>query len=455
MRPTAGSGPIRRACASASDLAQALLGRPRVLLLDEPTTGLDPALRQTFYEILNELRDDGATVLISSHALNELEDRAEHVLIMNRGLLVAQGTLSELRSISQLPIRVSLDFAPGATVPAAWMNGASVATPRGRILLVPDEARKMDVLRAAAGDPNVTNIEIAAPTLDELYAHFLNTSGERRVRTIVIIAVKEIQEGLRNRWVLATTLLLAALALSLTFLGSAPTGNVGAGALDVVVVSLSSLTIFLLPLIALLISHDAVVGEMERGTMTLLLSYPVGRGQVILGKFCGHVLILAFATVIGYGAAAAALAITGASVLAASWYAFASMLGTSIMLGAVFVAVGYLISSLVRDRGTAAGISVGVWLLMVLVFDMALLGVLVVDQGKIVSAPVLEALLFLNPTDLYRMTNLTGFNVSQFSGMAGLAGTATTSVGALLMGLTAWVVAPLGLAAAFFARREL
>ncbi len=82
-------------------LAQALLGRPRVLLLDEPTTGLDPALRQTFYEILGELRDDGATVLISSHALTELEDRAEHVLIMNRGLLVARGTLAELRSISR------------------------------------------------------------------------------------------------------------------------------------------------------------------------------------------------------------------------------------------------------------------------------------------------------------------------------------------------------------------
>ena len=269
------------------------------------------------------------------------------------------------------------------------MNGASVATPHGRVMLVPDEARKMELLRVAAGDPSVTNIEIAAPTLDDLYAHFLY-AGECRVRNIVIIAGKEIQEGLRNRWVLATTLLLAALALSLTFLGSAPTGNVGAGALDVVVVSLSSLTIFLLPLIALLISHDAVVGEMERGTMILLLSYPVGRCQVILGKFCGHVLILAFATVIGYGAAAAALAITGASVLAASWYAFASMLGTSIMLGAVFVAIGYLISSLVRDRGTAAGISVGIWLLMVLVFDMALLGILVVDQGQIVSAPVLE-----------------------------------------------------------------
>ena len=125
------------------------------------------------------------------------------------------------------------------------------------------------------------------------------------------------------------------------------------------------------------------------------------------------------------------------------------------MLGAVFVAIGYLISSLVRDRGTAAGASVGIWLLMVLLFDMALLGILVVDQGQIVTAPVLEGLLFLNPTDLYRMTNLTGFNVSQFSGMAGLAGPATTGVGALLLGLVVWILAPLGLATAFFARREL
>ena len=275
------------------------------------------------------------------------------------------------------------------------------------------------------------------------------------MRTIAIIAGKEIQEGLRNRWVLATTLLLAALALSLTFLGSAPTGNVGAGALDVVVVSLSSLTIFLLPLIALLISHDAIVGEMERGTMILLLSYPVGRYQIVLGKFCGHVLILAFATVIGYGVAAGALAVSGAAVLAASWYAFAWMVGTSIMLGAAFVAIGYLISSLARDRGTAAGASVGVWLIMVLVFDMALLGLLVVDQGKIVSAAMLEKLLFLNPTDLYRLANLTGFNVSQFSGMAGLTGSTGAGTFALLFGMMLWIAVPLGLATVSFARREL
>jgi Cu-processing system ATP-binding protein len=153
-------------------LAQALLGRPRILLLDEPTTGLDPALRQTFYDILHELRDDGAMVLISSHALSELEGRAEHVLIMNRGILVAQGTLAELRRLSELPIRVSFDLVGDGEAPA-WLASATAADSDGPVVLVPDDDRKMALIRAAAADPRVRNIEVVTPTLDDLYAHFL------------------------------------------------------------------------------------------------------------------------------------------------------------------------------------------------------------------------------------------------------------------------------------------
>lgn len=276
------------------------------------------------------------------------------------------------------------------------------------------------------------------------------------MRNILIVARKEIQEGLRNRWVLATTLLLAGLALSLTFLGSAPTGTVGVRALDVVIVSLSSLTIFLLPLIALLISHDAIVGEMERGTMLLLLSYPVARWQVLLGKFVGHLSILAFATLLGYGAAAGALAVMGETIDAESWRAFASMIGSSILLGAAFIAVGYLVSALVRERGTAAGIAIGIWLVFVLIYDMALLGLLVVDQGQTLSGGLLNALLLLNPADAYRLFNLTGSsNISAFSGMAGVAQNASLSPFTLLAALAAWALVPLGLAALAFSRREL
>lgn len=273
---------------------------------------------------------------------------------------------------------------------------------------------------------------------------------------VLIIAAKEVHQAIRNRWVLAATLLLAGLALSLTFLGSAPTGNVGVRALDVVVVSLSSLTIFLVPLIALLISHDAIVGEMERGTMLLLLSYPVARWQVLLGKFVGHLAVLAFATCLGYGAAVGALAATGSQMDGDSLLAFAAMVGSSVLLGAAFVAIGYLVSALVRDRGTAAGICIGLWLLLVLIYDMALLGVLALDQGRSISAPVLNAMLLVNPTDAYRLINLTGFaNVSTFAGMAGLAQSTSLTVPVLLTALLGWTLLPLGLAALAFSRREL
>ena len=271
---------------------------------------------------------------------------------------------------------------------------------------------------------------------------------------ILIIARKEIQEGLRNRWVLATTLLLAALSLTLSFLGSAPTGNVGVNQLDVVIVSLSSLTIFLLPLIALLLSHDAIVGESERGTMLLLLSYPIGRGEVIFGKFLGHLAILAFATLIGFGASAAALTLTGTDITGESWLAFLSMLGSSVLLGAVFLAIGYLTSTLARERSTAGGIAIGIWLFFVLIYDMALLGGLVASQGRAVPALLLDLLLVANPTDAYRLLNLSSGTAGALSGMGGVAANSRLSAPVMVVALSLWTIVPLGLASFFFSRRE-
>src|SRR5690606_24443753 len=213
-----------------------------------------------------------------------------------------------------------------------------------------------------------------------------------------LLALQEIRVGLRNRWVVATTLVLGALSLSLARLGSAPTGEVKADSLAIIVVSLASLSIFLLPLIALLLSYDAIVGEQERGTLVLLLSYPVARWQVVLGKVLGHTAILAFATIVGYGSAGVALWLRG-DADAGSIGAFAAMVLTSIMLGASFVAMGCLASTVVRERATAAGLAVGAWLFFVLVYDTAVLGLLVADQGRTIGEQGLNVLLLLNPTD--------------------------------------------------------
>lgn len=273
------------------------------------------------------------------------------------------------------------------------------------------------------------------------------------MRQTLIIAGKEVRDGMRNRWILATTLLLAAFALTLAFLGASPTGAVNVSPLAITIVSLSSLSIFLLPLIALLLSYDAIVGEVDRGTMALLLAYPVTRWQVVIGKFLGHLAILAFATLVGFGAAGVALWLGGDND-PASWRAFAVLMLSSVALGGAFLAIGYVVSIAVRDRGAAGAIAIGVWLLFVLIYDMGLLGVLVADQGRIVSARMLDILLLLNPADAYRLLNLTGTEgVSTFAGLAGLAGQTGLSLASLIGALLAWIIVPLGGAVALFARR--
>lgn len=273
---------------------------------------------------------------------------------------------------------------------------------------------------------------------------------------VLIIIQKEVRDGLRNRWVLAVTLLLAALALSLGFLGSAPTGSVKVDPLTVTVVSLSSLSIFLIPLIAMLLSYDAIVGEIERGTMSLLLSYPVHRWQVLVGKFLGHVLILSLSTVVGYGLAGVTLQVAHGGLDFSVWTPFLAMMGASILLGASFLSLGYFISTLVRERATAAGLAIGIWLFFVVIYDMALLGILVADQGAMITASWLNIILLFNPTDVYRLLNLTGYeNVAMFAGMAGLSEQARLPASVLMGVLLLWIAVPFGLASLVFKRKAL
>ena len=160
-------------------LAQALLGEPRVLLLDEPTTGLDPELRRQFYEIVRTLRDGGATVLLSSHALTELEERADRVVVMNRGAMVACGTMAELRGQVDLPVRILLRVPDNGLEALAGLPGSRRIN--GHIVEITCRHHdKMAVLRRVVELPVVVDdLEIMLPTLDELYANFMQREAPR------------------------------------------------------------------------------------------------------------------------------------------------------------------------------------------------------------------------------------------------------------------------------------
>jgi Cu-processing system ATP-binding protein len=158
-------------------LAQALIGNPRVLLLDEPTTGLDPALRQTFYTIVQELSVNGATVLLSSHALTELETQTDRVVVMNQGRKVADGTLAELRQQAQQPVRIKVTVDGDQVTFFPRIAGAGLEWRRvseRTFELYCRENEKIIALKQVAGTSlPVSDIEIIDPTLDDIYAHFL------------------------------------------------------------------------------------------------------------------------------------------------------------------------------------------------------------------------------------------------------------------------------------------
>ncbi len=267
--------------------------------------------------------------------------------------------------------------------------------------------------------------------------------------------MKELRDGFRNRWVAAAIIVLGILALTLSVLGSAPTGSVRVSALDISVVSLASLSVYLIPLIALMLSFDAMIGEIERGTMMLLLTYPVTRWQIIMGKFLGHVLILSIAIVVGYGGAVVALTLVTDSGTE-GWPAYAMMMGSSVVLGAVFTALGYLVSVLVRERATAIGAAIGLWLVFVVLYDLLLFGVLTMDKDQLIGQQLFSMLMLVSPTDTYRVLNLSSFEgVSEAAGIAGVASEAGLS-GTLLAGvMLLWVFVPLMATLLVFQRREL
>lgn len=270
------------------------------------------------------------------------------------------------------------------------------------------------------------------------------------IARILATAITEAHIARRNRWVAIAVALMVVFSLVLAAAGSAATGALGADRLSVTVASLTSLSVYLVPLVALLMSFDAVAGEVERGTLPLLLTYPVARWELLLGKLLAHLAILALAIVAGYGAAAVAAILTDPRAVAglpSLW----RLTWTSVLLGATFLCVGYALSSLARRPSGAAGLAVGVWLGLVVLYDLGLLAAIVADNGGTFTTRVFPFALLANPADAFRLFNLAASDAT--AAAAGVGGAAASiPQWQSLLSMLVWPVAALALAAAAFRR---
>ncbi|NMG45765.1 ABC transporter permease subunit [Aromatoleum toluvorans] len=264
------------------------------------------------------------------------------------------------------------------------------------------------------------------------------------LRQIATLAGKEFWDRIRNRWVLAVALVFTVFALVIAYFGGAQQGTVGFRSIEFTIASLVSLVIYLVPLIALVLGFDAIVGERERGSLDLLLSMPITRFELLLGKYLGLAAALAFSTVAGFGLVA--IVLSAQLNLAALMHYFGFML-SSVLLGLAFLSLAVMVSVFAADRTRASGFAIALWFLFVLVFDLLLLGALVVTGGKY-GGEIFPYLLLLNPADVFRILNIFSLDdVRTLYGLATVFPRALAEPWLLGLVMTAWIAAPLGVAA--------
>jgi len=149
-------------------LAQALLGAPKLLILDEPTVGLDPIATEQFYQSLKQLKSGGTSIILCTHVLAGLESLLDQVLILNQGQILAQGNINELRQQAQLPTQIlpaglnaSLSQDPEL---APYLN-------QDGYLMVP-ESENNRVINLLLDKPGLINLQVDQPGLPALYRYF-------------------------------------------------------------------------------------------------------------------------------------------------------------------------------------------------------------------------------------------------------------------------------------------
>ncbi|ASP47494.1 ABC transporter ATP-binding protein [Cognaticolwellia beringensis] len=150
-------------------LAQAFIGEPKLLLLDEPTVGLDPSATAEFYRSVDQLKTQGTSVVLCSHVLPGVEQHIDRAMIISGGKTLALGTIKELRAQSNLPIKIKPQGLNGS------LQGDPLLQPyldEADNLFVPEQ-EKLKILRHLLADDSLCDLTVESANLEQVYQCFL------------------------------------------------------------------------------------------------------------------------------------------------------------------------------------------------------------------------------------------------------------------------------------------
>ncbi len=273
------------------------------------------------------------------------------------------------------------------------------------------------------------------------------------VRIVNTLLKKEINDSLNNRWFVLYAGAFTGLALLLSWLSlsAGGIGYSGFAGFGRTAASLVNLVLLVVPLMALTIGAGSLSGEQEQGTLSYLLSQPVNRTEVLLGKYLGLAASLLGALALGFGLSAIVIAGRGGQTDAG---AYLLLVGFAFVLALGMLSLGFLISVLSHKATVATGMSLFLWLLFVFVGDLGLMGTSLAFKLPIHT---LFNLSLINPLQVFKMSALLSINATlDVLGPAGIYAMQTyrDSLTWLFLGaLLLWIVIPLGIAQLIFNKR--
>ncbi|MEA2055735.1 MAG: ABC transporter permease subunit [Candidatus Thermoplasmatota archaeon] len=190
------------------------------------------------------------------------------------------------------------------------------------------------------------------------------------LNSIYFIAKKEVMDNVRNLWIIIITIIFATLTIIISALGSLFTDEWQS--LGLTIAGMMGIVQLLVPIIALMLGYAAIVREIENGSMNVLISLPVKRHEIILGKFIGLGSVLSFTILVGFGIAGAIIGLMVPNVDYAQYFIF---IGGTILFGLVYLNVALFFSTLFKKRSSALGGAIFLWFFFNMILPIILIGI--------------------------------------------------------------------------------
>ncbi len=159
-------------------LAQALLTEPSLLLLDEPTVGLDPIATQEFYGLIDQLKNNGCSIILCSHVLPGVEKHIDKAAILANGQLSAYGSIDELRKQTQLPVEIIFSGCFEMDDLGRKLNKPVRSHAAGKLSIAVDPTEKLSSLKILMNQPGIQDLNTKPPSLEQLYRFFIDNAHQ-------------------------------------------------------------------------------------------------------------------------------------------------------------------------------------------------------------------------------------------------------------------------------------